>query len=368
MAIMVRLQRFAAAAVLVCLGLSVVLAAAVAEYRARIPDHDYLPEVLELQREGRTGEGPLLAVAEYVASQSDLPHAGEIEEIAQGVRKERDSVWRSAADFFRGAVTGRSESTSGLVGAAATDLLVLGDIRDLVIEAGKYARDEDPDEVIVALSALGVATSAASLAPEPTTKAAVPVELGLSVLKVLRKAGSMTAGLAADLRRLGETGNAADRLKSLHRVASDISQIHRRAPEGTLPLLLARAQSVDDVAELRRMVDASPTETVVALTLRSRPGIPQIRALGPLGRAGLSRALRKGTAAFAGLGKFERLGKFIYRGRLGEVFFASADVLTAASPRVRLWAGVAAALAALLGLSLFPWPARRRRASRRGDD
>ena len=79
MAIMVRLQRFAAAAVLVCLGLSVVLAAAVAEYRARIPDHDYLPEVLELQREGRTGEGPLLAVAEYVASQSDLPHAGEIE-------------------------------------------------------------------------------------------------------------------------------------------------------------------------------------------------------------------------------------------------------------------------------------------------
>src|SRR5262252_5813004 len=48
---------------------------------------------------------------------------------------------------------------AGLEGAAAADMFIVGDVRDLLIQGSRYVMDGEADEVIVLLSSVGVATT-----------------------------------------------------------------------------------------------------------------------------------------------------------------------------------------------------------------
>lgn len=54
---------------------------------------------------------------------------------------------------------GAHDSLEGWIGAVAADFFIVGDVRDLVIEGGELALDGESDEVILALSGIGLATA-----------------------------------------------------------------------------------------------------------------------------------------------------------------------------------------------------------------
>src|SRR2546423_8870827 len=111
-----------------------------------------------------------------------------------------------------GAVSGRGDSLESLIGAVAADFFIVGDVRDLVIQGGRYVLDGETDQVVLILSGVGLATT---LAPE--------VDWVPAVLKAARKAGALSRGLADSIIASAKAGKR----EALTSLMKDV----RRIPE-----------------------------------------------------------------------------------------------------------------------------------------
>ncbi|MBP2301465.1 hypothetical protein [Azospirillum picis] len=187
------------------------------------------------------------------------------------------SGWKAAVRTAKrtadGFLTGEGEGTAGIMGALASDLTVVGDVRDLGEQAARMIRGESVDELAVGLSMVGVALTAGTVA---TAGTALPAKTGISVVKLARRTGRLTAAFqrrvgmmvarSADLPafraavrdtpwyRLDELSRAAYRhaagldVTELRRVFASLGDIGRSLPPSrTLALL----RHVDDVEDLR---------------------------------------------------------------------------------------------------------------------
>lgn len=204
-----------------------------------LPTMDYLGEVRNLRGEGRFAEALLVAdtgLRELSGAERD---ALLTEQLA--VQDEQASVLRKGKELLRGALVGEGDSLEALIGAIAADMFVVGDVRDLVIQGGRLAVDGESDELILALSAVGVLTS---VMPE--------VDWIAAFLKVAKKAGAlsrrMTEVLVRIIRRGIDTGNYGElqRVFGLFKVLIDQS-----TPAGALRVL----RHLDDVKEVEVVAD-----------------------------------------------------------------------------------------------------------------
>ena len=108
------------------------------------------------------------------------------------------SASHAAQSFAMGLITGEPKNAAGLAGTTLGDLFVFGDIRDAAREGGRLAMGQEADTLILGLSCVGLAITAATYA---TLGAASPVRVGLSLAKVARKAGTLGGELASDIWR-----------------------------------------------------------------------------------------------------------------------------------------------------------------------
>src|SRR5262249_53255959 len=154
-----------------------------------LPPMNYLGEVRNLRGEGRFAEALMVADAglgELSGADRDaLLHEQSL------VREEQESVLRKGKELLRGAMVGEGDSLEALIGAIAADMLVVGDVRDLVIQGGRLAVDGESDELILALSAVGVLTT---VMPE--------VDWVAAFLKVAKKAGALSKRMVESLVRI----------------------------------------------------------------------------------------------------------------------------------------------------------------------
>src|SRR6185312_6513670 len=107
--------------------------------------------------------------------------------------EQANSASAAAESFARGLITGEPDDVVGLAGTAVGDFFVFGDIRDAVREGSRYVAGEKVDEVVLGLACVGIAITAGTYA---TFGAAAPVRAGLSVVKVARKTGRLSARMA----------------------------------------------------------------------------------------------------------------------------------------------------------------------------
>jgi hypothetical protein len=115
---------------------------------------------------------------------------------------EEFSLTRTAGEVWRGAVTGEADTPVAFSAALASDLTVVGDLRDLAIEAEKIPNQ---DNLTVALAATGVALT---VALAPSGASALPAKVGVSALKAAKKLRLLAKPLERQLVRL--TTNAID--------------------------------------------------------------------------------------------------------------------------------------------------------------
>lgn len=116
---------------------------------------------------------------------------------------EETSGWRAASRTVRhaaaGFVTGEGEDAAGVAAALASDLTVVGDVRDLAGQASRMIRGEAVDELTLGLSIAGVALTVGTVA---TAGGALPAKAGVSLAKMARKTGRLTAAFQAELGRV----------------------------------------------------------------------------------------------------------------------------------------------------------------------
>ena len=170
------------------------------------------------------------------------------------------TLQRSTGGFFEGFVTGEGGDTASMAGAITSDLTVVGDIRDIGTEGGKLIRGEDYSQFILGLSVVGLAATTATVA---TGGGGLPARIGVSILKVAKKAGHITEAFAKNMARLLREAVNFDKLRDVLRSTdlANTSATRRAMTEYADTISFAKVTPVlDDVATLSK--SAGPAETV----------------------------------------------------------------------------------------------------------
>lgn len=246
-----------------------------------LPDYDYALQADSLRSQQRYSEALLVADAGLSASSDGFRHE-QLGELRQRIVDERDDWRRRLADAGQGALTGTGRTPEALAGAVVADLFVFGDIRDLVVQGGKGLQGQEVDEVIVGLSAVGIALTAAPA-----------FDLGTALLKFARRAGAMTEAFARQVASLARLAMGSRSVLPLADVAEDAARLGKRAePAATVAIL----KNIDDAAALKSAARVSEKQGgAFALWVGERPAIELAQA-GADGDAWLLRSARKGKA------------------------------------------------------------------------
>ena len=141
-----------------------------------------------------------IAIAESylaVGTERGLKLDTDVLEAFQAARSPWGTIKCDALNVGIGIMTGQGETPEQLGGAIASDLFVIGDIRDLAIAAHDYANGNSVDEVVVVISAIGVGITAGTYA---SAGGAAPVRIGASILKAAKKAKGLSPSFVRSLK------------------------------------------------------------------------------------------------------------------------------------------------------------------------
>jgi hypothetical protein len=218
--------------------------------------------------------------------------------LARRVAAENSTVataTRHATSFARGLITGEPDDAVGLAGTALGDVFVFGDVRDAAREGVRLARGEAADELVLGLACIGIAVTAGTYA---SLGLATPARVGLSLTKVARKTGGMSARLAGAvgrslheavdtgaLRRVLATASVTepavalraardvvklDKARGLVNMVGDVGRIEARA--GTRAALdgLRLSEGPRDVARVAKLAEKQRGKTRAILKLLGR--------------------------------------------------------------------------------------------------
>jgi len=175
-------------------------------------------------------------VADYMGAEIEPGTASRLE----AERSLTRTVSRNTGSFFEG--------------------FIVGDVRDIGQEGTKLVQGQDYSKLVLGLSVVGLAATTATIA---TGGGALPARVGVSLLKVAEKAGTVTVRFGRDMARiLGEAVNF-EKLKSVLKDVNlaDTSATRHAVTDYANGVSMARVTPVlGDVAALERSV--GPAESV----------------------------------------------------------------------------------------------------------
>jgi hypothetical protein len=230
-----------------------------------------------------------------LAMEKNIPIGEELSQRVRNAVAEEGSSSHFAKGFASGLVTGNAEDLASLSGTVAGDLLVFGDIRDVVREGKHLAMGEDTDRLVLGLAAAGLAVTAATYV---SLGGVGPLRAGLTLVKDARKVGRLGKGLTAwagrsarevvdtpllrhavasgSVTRPGQTVGAikaafhAEKAGALVRLAKDVGRLSERAGIRAAQDTLRVAENPKDVARAARLAQAKGGQTRAILKILGR--------------------------------------------------------------------------------------------------
>lgn len=254
-----------------------------------LPDWNFAAEGESLLERGRFADA--ISVAEAgIALASDASERADLSDLRDRALAEQESWLRRVRDVGLGALTGpgggdRTGLVDGdddyttlerLAGAVVADFLVLGDVRDLLIQSIRGVRGQEVDPLIIALSTIGVLTTAA---PEGDW---IP-----SLLKSARKLGTLTRRTSDALIDLARTRN----LDAITQFVRDLRGLSRATSPAMAVRLLRLVDEPSELGRLTRFVEHGSG----ALPFRAATGVGLVPGSGAVAAA--DEALEAATRA-----------------------------------------------------------------------
>ena len=195
------------------------------------------------------------------------------------VEEEKNSWMRTLRNFGDGALTGKADTAEGLAAALITDLLVIGDVRDLAIEGKHWIMDEEVDEIIVILSAVGLATTAAPYG-----------DWFPSVLKAAARTGKLSK---AFVKTFGRICKAVLETRDFSKVRAFGDALWNMAKNSSTFQAMHLLRHVDDVGDATRLaafMGRHPKQGAFALRILDDDVVALVAKGGSGGRAALTAA------------------------------------------------------------------------------
>lgn len=251
-----------------------------AEFEA-LPAFDYWKEADTLLNQERFSEALLVVDAGLEA----VPEQQKpLQELRGAILQEQGRWLHRFQQVGRGAFTGTGDSLEALGGAVVADLFVFGDVRDLVVQAGRRLRGEETDPVIVGLSAGGIL-----LTVNPA------VDFGGALLKFARRIGGMTDTFARSLLDAMKRAVSRNNADEVLRIADDLAGLARQSRPAVALAILKHVDEPAELARARRF--AGQPGGAFTLWLGGKQALRGIAA-GADGEALMLKAARRGRAGF----------------------------------------------------------------------
>ena len=230
-----------------------------------LPDHDFTAEIVSLREQGRISEA--LDWARYVTNNPALPGQAVASNLAVRLEAEQHSLWLQADRAAKGFITGSGKSEEEMGGAIASDMVVYGDCRDLILQGYYRITGHETDPVVAALAGIGLLTEWIDA-----------VDWAPAVLKAFKKANALSqrfvGWLLAACRSSVQARAIDPALKSL---LSDLKRLHERLGLARTAAVFHHADNAADVAFLAKQADAHPGEVYRFLATSGDGGLPLLR-------------------------------------------------------------------------------------------
>lgn len=167
--------------------------------------------------------------------------------------------------FIEGAVTGEPIDTPGLLGVVALDMMVIGDLRDLLIQGYKEFDTGQGDEVIMGLSAAGLFLT---LAPE--------LSWGPSMFKTFWKGRRFSEPFQRQIKAALIQARKTNDYSSLRRIMSDFTVVFDSLGSGPAMAVFKRVNSIEELTLLAKKAKVAPVETYTLTKIDGIKGLENV--------------------------------------------------------------------------------------------
>jgi hypothetical protein len=182
------------------------------------------------------------------------------------------------AEGWNCVVNGDFESEAGFACVVAVDLTSVGDVRDLLIQGGNYVTGQAVDYFSLGISTVGLTLTAATIG---SGGGMLPVRIGASFLKAVKKAGKVPPRLLAEVgtllsrainpRALDEAValGGAGRLADLHRPLGALFEPRAVAAISDLATDIGRVGAVGGVRAMKIGIGAADSARDIGVMART---------------------------------------------------------------------------------------------------
>ena len=252
----------------------------------------------------------------------------EAKRLNRQIQEKRSSWGYKFGKIGEGLIHGSSDESLGQAIGVATDFLVIGDIRDLGTQAVRFMKDEDTDEVIVALAALGTIASASQVATGVgamiTAGAALPglvgttaAKSGLNALKMARKLSKLPPWLGREIVQTTKVARESGNLGNLSNLLSDINTLAKT--RGGI-MLLGETKNASDLRRMGKYAEKLGSNSAIVYRIGGKKAVDLAQMDNRFSRESIELAAIYGSDGFALL---EQLGEPDFKNsvRLAKVFY-----------------------------------------------
>ncbi|MDD2600719.1 MAG: hypothetical protein PHO37_16105 [Kiritimatiellae bacterium] len=281
-----------------------------------LPNYNYVPDIKVLKEEGKLSEA--LEMARFVIRHPDMPGQAEAKALERDLETELTSLWGRTKRATKGFVTGSGNSIEELAGGITSDMIIYGDVRDLIKQGYFKVTGKETDPLIAALAGVGLLTEAVDVA-----------DWAPAVLKAFRKIGALSQRFADFVITAAKRSVKGRKLDGALRSA--FGNLRRLTDKMGLARTATVFKHVDDPADLASIAAVAQKNADAAyFTVKNggADGVGIIKRLGDtdIGATSMAQAARKGPAGIQWLNGEEQA-----------ISMLSAFALVLASSRTSEW-------------------------------
>ena len=288
---------------------------------------DPIPHTQELIQQKKYFEAD-----EYLSYFIEYPYVNKnpkSRELLQQIKAKRESYEYQKEKFIEGLIDGKSDEDIGKASAIASDFLFIGDIRDLSIEGSHYYNNGDVDNVVVALSSLGLIATVSTFY---TLGATTPIKTSISILKYAKRANKLPPWLN---KKLITEAKIAKKSYSLDKIKTLLTPIHKLYEKVGLTQslnLIKRSKNIKDLKKIMSFSSRFGKKSQLLLKITKNQALKYSKLLpkaktknilyaSTYGKNGLKGMSKMGEAKFMRkMGFNSNLVKTTYKGNLNSLF------------------------------------------------
>jgi hypothetical protein len=231
-------------------------------YLPAVTQVDPIPHTKELVAEKRYAEAS--EYLGYLMQFDYVKNNQEAQTLYRTIEEKRSSLSYKSDKVVDGILYGKSDELHGQLGAIGSDFFIVGDIRDLLIEGNHYLHNKEVDEVLVALSSIGLIASASTIF---TLGASTVPKAGVSLLKLSRRTKQMPTWLGKFIIKEAKVAKQTKSVQHLKPLLTSIHGLYKHTGlRGSLKLM-SKSANPKQLRTLNRLSYRFGKETPMLATL-----------------------------------------------------------------------------------------------------